>query len=391
MVTMLSLLTAMLLIVPYTYYILMKKASKKSWIIKADSSYTPKVSLILPTYNEALVITKKLDNIQKIHYPEDKLEVIIIDSASSDGTISKCKEYLSKNITKFPVILLSEDRRMGKAHALNIALKHTTREIVAISDADSFWKVDALRKSVSYFADPSVGAVSGREEFINLEQNIYTLAEGIYRKYFYTIRLGESKTYSTFLFQGELSLYRRSILDKFEDRRGSSDDTGTVVNILSRGYRCIFIPDAVFYDAAPYTLYDRISLKSRRGQHVISGISEAMKLKLKKNIELPFSIIFFNFYIHIISPLLFILIVPFALLTLYLYHPWYLVLLVISFSLSKKLRILAISYLTSNIALIVALFNHLLGRDGTAWRKIDRMRTTYNNYGVQEISANYIQ
>ena len=358
------------------YYAWMKNKAKKAWGLIVNQNYRPKLSLIIPTYNEALVISKKLEDIQGIEYPEDKLQVILVDSASTDGTLAVCKDWLEKNNFRFSITLLSEKQRLGKSHALNTALEFADGEIIATSDADSFWEPEALSKAVSFFADPSVGAVTGREELINLEKSVHTLSEGIYRKFYYVLRLGESKVNSTLIFQGELSLYRRAALEKFEDKAGYSDDTGTVVNIISKGYRCLFVPDAVFHDTTAFSLRGRLMLKSRRAQHLISGITHSLKLKIDGKLPLSATVIFFNFYMHIISPLLLIsaAFVFAVAIVLYFQNLWYLLLFGIPLLAFNKSRILLFSYLTSNIALIVGLMRHLTRKREVAWRKIEEMR-----------------
>lgn len=261
---------------------------------------------------------------------------------------------------------------MGKSHALNTALEYAEGEIITISDADSFWEPDALRKAVPFFADPSVGGVTGREELINLKQTIHTLSEGLYRKFYYTLRLGESKVYSTLIFQGELSLYRRSALEKFEDRAGYSDDTGTVINIVSRGYRCIFVPEAVFHDTAAYSLRGRLMLKSRRAQHLVAGIMGSLKLKAQGRLPLSSAIVLFNFYMHVISPLL--LVSTAFIVVLHFSTFCYLIPLVVLLLIFKKSRVFMISYLTSNLALITGLIRHFIGKKEVTWRKIEEMR-----------------
>lgn len=367
----LALLTA--LFAPHLiYYSWIKSKSKKNWGLTINMNYQPKVSLIIPTYNEASIISEKLENIQRMNYPEDKLQVILVDSASTDGTLAVCKSFLEEKNLRFPIRLLSEKDRMGKSHALNTALKYAEGEIIATSDADSFWEPDVLRKTIPVFADASVGAVTGREELINLKKSIHTLSEGLYRKFYYTLRLGESKVHSTLIFQGELSLYRKSALKRFEDKAGCSDDTGTVVDIISRGYRCIFIPEAVFRDTAAYSLRGRLMLKSRRAQHLISGIMKSLTLKVQGRLPLSSSIVLFNFFMHVISPLL--LVSTAFIVLLYFQTFWYLIPLVLPLLIYKKSRLFITSYLTSYLALIIGLIRHFIGKKESAWRKIEEMR-----------------
>jgi cellulose synthase/poly-beta-1,6-N-acetylglucosamine synthase-like glycosyltransferase len=354
----------------------MKKVEKRPWNLKQNNNYQPKISLIIATYNEAAVIRNRLKNIQDLSYPKDKLQVIIVDSHSTDGTINICEDFIAKQEPHFPLLLLTEKERMGKSHALNTALVQSDGEIIATSDADSFLEPDALNNAALYFADPSIGAVTGREKLSNLEQNVHTQSEGLYRNFYYTLRLGESKLHSTLIFQGELSLYRRDAFSKFEDRPGYSDDTGTVIDMVSRGYRCIFVPDSIFYDSAAYSLRGRIMLKSRRAQHLIAGIIQSLQFKLEDKLPMKSVIIVFNFYLHVLSPIMFFSTLALAGLTLALYFQtlWLFVTPFFLLLLFKKIRLFFVSYFTSNLALIIGLINHISGRRSITWRKIEEMR-----------------
>lgn len=369
-------LILVLAVPPITYYIWMNKQSKKTWSVNYDENYQPKVTLIISTYNEAKVISSRLENLQKLDYPEKNLEVIVVDSASTDGTLDRCKAFLANNKSRFPIRLLSEEKRCGKSHALNYALEYANGEIIATSDADSFWEPDALKKVIAFFADSSIGAATGREKLSNLEKSIHTMSEGLYRKFYYTLREGESKLHSTLIFQGELSLYRRSAFAKFEDKAGYADDTGTIIGIISKGYRCIFVSESVFYDTAAFSLEGRLMLKSRRAQHLIAGVIQSLRFKLNGTIKVPLSIILFNFYLHVLSPIIFFLTIAVGIVTYVYYFPtlYWLALLLIPVILIKKLRLFIISYFTSNIALVMGMILHSRRTRSTSWRKIEEMR-----------------
>ncbi|MGD0644637.1 MAG: glycosyltransferase [Candidatus Bathyarchaeia archaeon] len=364
-----------LLLPPVIYYAWMLKKEKGRLCVQADTNYQPNVSMIVCTYNEAKVIERRLENIQELDYPENNLQIILVDSASNDGTLEKVKGFLAKTDFRFPITLISEKERLGKSHALNVALKQANGEIIATSDADSFWDTDALLKAVAYFADPSVGAVTGKEKIVNVEKNVHTMGEGFYRTFFYTLRLGESCIHSTILFQGELALYRKNAFKEFENRPGYSDDIGTVINLLSNGYRCIFVPEAVFHDTAPFSLGGRLMLKSRRSEHLISGVFLTLKLKIKRKLPLSWRVVLFNFYLHVISPLLLIatLLITGIVYIIDFRTLWFLGFLLILLLL-KKPRVIAVSYLTSNLALIMGLYPVLLKKRSRPWKKVDEMR-----------------
>ncbi|MCS7128395.1 MAG: glycosyltransferase, partial [Desulfurococcaceae archaeon] len=146
--------------VPIAYYLYAKtKWLPKPWNIKVDESYKPKVTIIIPTYNEAKVIGERLNNIYEQDYSKEFMEVIVVDSASTDGTAEIVEEWSSKH-KDLRLILIRESERRGKAAALNRALREASGEVVVIADADALWPSNALTKVVELLSDPSIGAVS---------------------------------------------------------------------------------------------------------------------------------------------------------------------------------------------------------------------------------------
>ena len=80
---------------PLLYYLYLRSRwLGKPWDSKRDPGYRPKVTIIIPTYNEAGLIKEKLDNIASQDYPKELLEIIVVDSASSDDTSNIVREWM---------------------------------------------------------------------------------------------------------------------------------------------------------------------------------------------------------------------------------------------------------------------------------------------------------
>jgi len=147
--------------VPLAYYLYLRsKWLNKPWDVKRDSSYRPRVTIIVPTYNEADLIESKLDDIARQDYPKELVEVIVIDSASADGTPKKVEKWAHKN-PDVKLTLIREPVRRGKASALNHALKHASGDVVVITDVDATWTSNTtLSNAILWLSDPAVGAVT---------------------------------------------------------------------------------------------------------------------------------------------------------------------------------------------------------------------------------------
>jgi cellulose synthase/poly-beta-1,6-N-acetylglucosamine synthase-like glycosyltransferase len=79
------------------YFYLRSRWLNKPWDLGRDPGYRPRVTIVVPTYNEAGLIREKLDNIASQDYPKGLVEVIVVDSASGDGTPSIVMEWMESH------------------------------------------------------------------------------------------------------------------------------------------------------------------------------------------------------------------------------------------------------------------------------------------------------
>jgi len=285
--------------VPLIYFSYLKRvALPRPWNVRADSSFLPKVSIIIPTYNEAQLITRKLNNIHRQNYPRDKVEIIVIDSASTDGTPDLVKKWGKEHPdTRFKLIV--EPIRRGKGWALNEALKHvsSSSEIIIVTDVDSWWSnPSTLRKVVNMFADPTIGAVS----CIKIPEGARGI-EASYRNYYNLVRIGESKLWSTPIFHGELAAFRKKLIKEiggFPTDIGA-DDSHTATLIALKGYRTIIHDSITCIEAVPRKRY--FQWRVRRAQHLIQHFAKILKLKHKTPKEFK-TVLRTETFLHLFNP-----------------------------------------------------------------------------------------
>ena len=218
-----------------------------------NTGYEPSVSILIPAHNEEKVIGKLLQKMTELSYPKDKLEVLLINDASTDNTGQICDEY-SKHYTYIRV--LHREKWVGgkgKASALNDALKHVTGEIVLCFDADYLPASDIVAKLVAKFADPSVGAVQGRPVVLNEPQNIVTRLIALERIGGYRVDQ-EARDVLGLVpqFGGTVGGFRRSILDIFGgfDESMLTEDTDLTFQVYLAGYKIRYVGDAECYEEA---------------------------------------------------------------------------------------------------------------------------------------------
>jgi len=134
--------------------------------------------------------------------------------------------------------------RGGKVAAQDRAVRETSSEIVAFSDANSRWEPDALRMLVRSFADPDVGYVCGQ---LRLETPDGSNREGLYWRYELWQRESESAIGSITAGNGAIYAVRRSDYLGWNDPR-IGHDFGLPFRLAQRGRRSVYEPDAVAWE-----------------------------------------------------------------------------------------------------------------------------------------------
>lgn len=143
--------------------------------------YFPRVAVIIPAWNEALVLEHTIDILLKIDYPLSALRLYIIDDGSTDETpeiLARLHEQYPENVFH----IRKESGGRGKAHAVNygldVILSDDWAQALLFIDADISFKKDALRRLARHLADPEVGAVTGYIKVGNRNTNYITRSIG---------------------------------------------------------------------------------------------------------------------------------------------------------------------------------------------------------------------
>ncbi|MEM2696232.1 MAG: glycosyltransferase [Thermoproteota archaeon] len=349
------------------YYLYIKKYVKKPWNIRVDESFEPEVSILVPVHNEEANIESKLENLGNVSYPREKMEIIVADDDSSDGTVDKIESFVRRH-PDLAIKLVRQNPRAGKSAALNKALCASTKPIVIVSDADTRWPPDILRKAMPFLADSSVGAITGRGVNVNVGESWVTRAEESYLQLANFIRLGESKIHSTIRFEGGFCAYKRSAFDLFDCETGS-DDSGTALRVVSRGYKSILVPEAIFYTNFPPSLYAKFKIKVRRANQLIGLWVKCLKLMVKGGLSLPKKIAVAEIALFIFNPIIFLIsaVSGVALIITSPFSPFGLAIIFSVLGLLALARQVFIELFIDNIILLVGLLSFLFGRRYVAW------------------------
>ena len=196
----------------------------------------PSVSVIVAAFNEEAVIERRLENLLALDYPADKLELVVTSDASTDRTHELVERFGDR-------VRLLVNPRGGKVAAQNRAVRETTGEIIAFSDANATWAPDALRRLVANLADPDVAYVCGR---LVLEAADGSNKEGFYWRYELAQREAESRLGSVTGGNGSIYAVRRSDYVEVDPRWGH--DLSFPYRMVQEGRRAVYEPAALAFE-----------------------------------------------------------------------------------------------------------------------------------------------
>ena len=207
----------------------------------ATAPCEPRVCLLIAAHDEAAVMSRKLENSLSLDYPAGRLTVVVASDGSADGTNEIVRALAPR------VQLRAYDTRRGKIAAINEAMQSIDSDVVVLSDANTFLRPDAVRRLVSNFADPEVGAVSG-DVVLTGERAALAGSEDLYYRYERHLQRLESEVGSLVGVDGALYAVRaRLFLPPPSDT--ILDDMAIPMAILRSGYRVVFEAEALAEEA----------------------------------------------------------------------------------------------------------------------------------------------
>ena len=229
-----------------------------------------RLTMVLPVWNEEKLIISKLEDLAAQDFPVHRMELIIIDSASTDKTLELVDGWLQENADVFPrnkVIRMPS--RLGKTEAVRRAFLAADDDstVIAMSDCDARLEPGSLRRMVSWFDDVTIGAVGGTPIRSGAEGEAHGKLETTYRSLFTQQRVAESMADSTPFLEGSICGFRSAVIQpEMLDTHCNADDAQLATMARLNGGRSIQDIQLRFREGTPPTAAGRRSRKVRRAQ-----------------------------------------------------------------------------------------------------------------------------
>jgi cellulose synthase/poly-beta-1,6-N-acetylglucosamine synthase-like glycosyltransferase len=236
-------------IYPLSLWVIARLRGRKATAVDPPADL-PIVSLIIVAHDEEEVIAHRLRNARDLDYPRDLVELIVASDGSSDRTVELARAADADVVLDLP--------RAGKVEAQNAAVEAAQGELLAFSDANSFWSPDALRRLVARFADPRVGYVCGQVRLLGSGSEN---EEGTYWRYEMAVRELESELGGITAGNGAIYATRPDAYVVLDSARGH--DLSFPFTMTRRGWRALYAPDAVAQEKMAPTIAGEFARKRR--------------------------------------------------------------------------------------------------------------------------------
>ena len=183
----------------------------------------PAVTVVIPAFNSESTIKQCLESIRSLDYPKEKLEIVVVDNGSEDGT-PRLAAYLGAKVLVRPRIYVSEMRNTGALESEG--------EVLAFIDSDCIVSPDWLKNGLQHLREPKVGAAG-------CGYAISPTPCWIERHWFYHHMAPPAKT--TFLPAGNMLIRKKlfSEIGGFDPSLETGEDSDLCLRLRKKGYYVI--------------------------------------------------------------------------------------------------------------------------------------------------------
>lgn len=300
-----------------------------------DSDRLPRITVLVPAFNEGALVGSTIRHLAAADYPADRLEIIVVNDGSDDDTWHHIVTAAREVGDRVTAINCTENR--GKRWALWEGIRRATGDIFITVDSDSIIERDALKSVVSPMVhDERIGGVAGNVRVLNREDGIIPRMLSVrYVMTFDYKRAAQSMMGggAVLCCAGALAAYRRSavmpVLDQWLNQtfRGgparAGEDHAMTNFIIKQGFKVVYQSSARVYTKSPKTYIGLCKMflrwarsNTRESLHTLSYVFSNFRTENKSGIRfnylmaavglfLPYPFLFTGLLLSIFLPTIF--------------------------------------------------------------------------------------
>ena len=181
----------------------------------------------------------------------DLRSVVVVTSGCTDGTEDIVRQFAQQDKR---VQLLVQEKREGKASAINLFLGQAEEEVLVLSSADLQLKSDTLENLVAPFRDPEIGMTASRPVPVNDADTFMGFAAHMLWDLHHQMNLHGFKA-------GEMVAFRKTF--KRIPQHTAVDEACVEPLIRGQGYQVRYVPQAIVFNKGPDTASDFLRQRRR--------------------------------------------------------------------------------------------------------------------------------
>jgi peptidoglycan-N-acetylglucosamine deacetylase len=246
---------------------------------KTEKDFAPKVSIIVPCYNEQKVICATVDSLLASDYPE--FEIVVVDDGSKDNSYRTAVQTFKNN----PNVTVYTKENGGKSSALNFGITVAKHEYVICVDADTVFTPHSIAKLMRHFKDENIGGVAGNVQIGNAINNLtkaqqleYALGQNFEKTAFGSVN-------SIVVVPGPIGAWRKPVIlgAGGYHKDNLAEDTDLTLRILQQGWKIHYEPDSICITECPEDYRSFIKQRNRWQFGLLQVVFKNLELLFNSN------------------------------------------------------------------------------------------------------------
>lgn len=273
--------------------------------VETKEGYFPFVSIIVPAYNEGLVLNDSVNSLLNLDYPN--YEIIIVNDGSTDNTAAIAEPLVGHKQGRHSSVRVSVINKPngGKAKALNAGIQYSEADFILCMDGDSQLTTETLKSGIRHFVDPSVGAVAGNVKIENRRKFLTDLQALEYIEGLNFARSAQGQLKQVNIIPGPIGFFRKAALrdSGFYSSDTFAEDADITLKVLAAGWKIEYEPNAISLTEAPATLHQLLKQRYRWTRGILQAIRKHRKHIYNPTINFTNTIVLWSmFYEALIWP-----------------------------------------------------------------------------------------
>lgn len=226
------------------------------------------VSFAVVAYNEEATLPKLLEDLCRQDYPHEKIEVLLIDSMSTDKTFEIMENFANSN-TDFASVKVFKNEKKTLPYGCNIMLENYSGDAIVRIDAHARIPFDFISKNVEILQSGEMVCGGRRPNIIDestpWKQTLLIAEQSMFGSSIASYRSSDKKRYVNSVFHG---MYRREVYEKvglYNVLLARTEDNDMSYRIRANGFKICYDPDIVSYQHTRNTLKKMLRQKYLNG------------------------------------------------------------------------------------------------------------------------------